>query len=211
MHRREMCRASETLHVSSHAAKIHSTRSGVKTESNPDKRTPNNHAHRTQTQFLASRLDVGVVGDGDNGLRNVAGGGDEVTLTGANSLALQVDVDTLLLGLTLLDGVLLNTVDELLAGAGVLDVLDADVDALLDVAVVDTLVQEDTDGGLGDVVDNAGLAVVDLVGHTVLTVNFSCSFSSQIVDCVHRGISQGKAIFSIVLLGERGKRKFGLY
>lgn len=177
MHRRDMCRASETLHVSSHAAKIHSTLSGVKTESNPDKKTPNNHAHPNPDPFLASRLDVGVVGDGDNGLGDVAGGGDEVTLTGLDSLALQVDVDTLLLGLTLLDGVLLNTVDELLTGAGVLDVLDADVDALLEVAVVDTLVQEDTDGGLGNVVDNAGLTVVDLVGHTILIVNFSCSFS----------------------------------
>lgn len=154
---------------------------------------------------------MGVVGDGDNSLGNVASGGDKVTLTGANRLALQVDVDTLLLGLTLLDGVLLDTVDELLTGAGVLDVLNADVDALLDVAVVDTLVEEDTDGGLGDVVDNAGLAVVDLVGHTVLTVNFSCSISSQIVYCVHKGKIAGEPKFSRVLLGERGERKFGLY
>ena len=109
---------------------------------------------------------MGVVGDGDDGLGGVAGSGDQVALTGTNSLALKVNVDTLLLGLTLLQGVLLDTVDELLAGAGVLDVLDADGDTLLEVAVVDTLVQEDTDGGLGDVVDDTGLTVVDLVGHT---------------------------------------------
>lgn len=109
---------------------------------------------------------MGVVGDGDDGLGGVAGGGDDVAVTGTNGLALQVDVDTLLLGLALLDGVLLDAVDELLTGAGVLDVLDADVDALLEVAVVDALVQEDTDGGLGHVVDDTGLTVVDLVRHT---------------------------------------------
>lgn len=110
---------------------------------------------------------MGIVGDGDNGLRLVASLLDEVALTGTNGLALQVNVDTLLLGLTLLDGVLLDTLDEVLTGAGVLDVLNADADALLEVAVVNLLVEDDTDGGLGDVVDNTGLAVVDLVGHTV--------------------------------------------
>lgn len=88
---------------------------------------------------------MGVVGDGSNGLGGVTLLGDEVSATGTDGLALQVEVDALLLGLTLLDGVLLDTVDELLTGAGVLDVLDADADALLDVAVADALVQEDTD------------------------------------------------------------------
>lgn len=113
------------------------------------------------------RLDVGVVGDRGDSLGGVTLEGDEVAGAGANSLALQVDVDTLLLGLLLLEGVLLDTVDELLTGAGVLDVLDADIDALLDVAVVDLLVDDDTDGRLGDVVDNTGLTVEDLVGHAI--------------------------------------------
>ena len=110
---------------------------------------------------------MGIVGNGDDGLGLVVSLLDEVGLTGANGLTLQVDVDTLLLGLALLDGVLLDTLDEVLAGAGVLDVLNADADTLLEVAVVDLLVEDDTDSGLGDVVDDTGLTVVDLVGHTV--------------------------------------------
>lgn len=116
---------------------------------------------------------MGVVRDRGDGLGDVGIHGDEVTLTGHGGLTLEVEVDTLLMGLALLLGILLDTIDEILTGTRVLDVLDPDADALLDVAVADDLVQEDTDGGLGHVVDNAGLAVVDLVGHTVFCLSFS--------------------------------------
>lgn len=112
---------------------------------------------------------MGVVRDGSDGL-----GGetlDNVGLTGLSRLALQMQVDALLLGLLLLLGVLTDTADEILTGAGVLDVLEADVDALLEVAVADDLVQDDADGRLGHVVDDTGLAVVDLVGHTVRRIS----------------------------------------
>jgi len=77
-------------------------------------------------------------------------------------------VDTLCLGLALLDGVLLHTVQKFLSGPGVRDVFDTDVNALFNVAVADTLVDNDTDRGFGDVINHTRLAVVDLVGHTLL-------------------------------------------
>ena len=129
---------------------------------------------------MTNPLNVGIVGDGNDGLGLVAGLLDEVAIAGTNGLALQVNVNTLLLSLTLLDSVLLNTLDEVLTGAGVLDVLNADADTLLEVAVVDLLVEDDTDGGLGDVVDDTGLTVVDLVGHTVRLLDSRLSFGIRI-------------------------------
>ena len=45
--------------------------------------------------------------------------------------------------------------------------LDADVDTLFDIAIADALVDDDADGGFSDVVDDAGFAVVDFMGHAV--------------------------------------------
>lgn len=46
--------------------------------------------------------------------------------------------------------------------------LDADIDSLLDVPVADSLVDYDTHCGLGDIIDDAGFAVVDFMGHAFL-------------------------------------------
>lgn len=77
-------------------------------------------------------------------------------------------MDTFFLRLALLESVVLDAGDEFLSGSGVVDVFDADVYSLLDVFTSDALVDDDTDGGFGDVVDDTGLAVEDLEGHTIL-------------------------------------------
>lgn len=106
---------------------------------------------------------MGVVGDGSDALGLVVLGADGAGLAGLVGLALEEDGGALLLGLALLLGVGLDADNELLTGAGEADVLDAEVDALLDVAVADLLVDDDTDGGLGHVVDDTSLAVEVLV------------------------------------------------
>lgn len=117
------------------------------------------HAKKEQQQ----PLDRGLVGNWSNVLRLVVLGANSASLTGLSWLSLQVDVLASLLGVSLLCGVGLDTGQELVTRSRVLDVLDADVDALLDVAVADLTVQNDTDSGLGDIVDNTSLTVVDLV------------------------------------------------
>jgi hypothetical protein len=93
---------------------------------------------------------------------------NRVRLAGALGQSLQLDGLALLLGLSSPLSVGLDAVDEFFSGARVVDVLDTDVDALLHVAVADLLVEDDADGRLGHVVDDARLAVVDFVHHTLL-------------------------------------------
>jgi hypothetical protein len=71
---------------------------------------------------------------------------------------------SLFLRLPLLSCVLLHTNEKLFTRARVAHMLDADVDALFHVAVADLLVEDDTNGGFGYVVDDAGFAVIDFVG-----------------------------------------------
>jgi hypothetical protein len=49
----------------------------------------------------------------------------------------------------------------------VTDVLNANIDTLLDVAVANLSMEEDTNGRFGDVEDDSGLAMVEFVWHTV--------------------------------------------
>lgn len=131
----------------------------------------------------ATRLDRRLVCYRRNALWLVVLGADSPRVSGLDWLSLEVQVLAGLLRLALLGSVILHTDDELLTRARVADVLDADVDALLDVAVADLSVEDDADCGLGDVVDDTGLAVVDLVWLWRLLVVFAnrgmCSISGD--------------------------------
>lgn len=119
---------------------------------------------------------MGVVRDRRNSFRKISLGANNASISGHNGLSLQMHVDTLFLGRTLLDGVLLHTVQKLVSGPGVRDVFDTDVNALLDVAVANTLVDNNTDRGFGYVINHTRLAVVDLIGHSItfLACNLDC-------------------------------------
>lgn len=83
-------------------------------------------------------------------------------------LSLQLNTLALLLGLLPLSCVLLHSAQEFVSRSGMCDVFDSDVDSLLEISVSNLLVDDDTDGGLRNVVDYTGLAVVDLEWHTLL-------------------------------------------
>lgn len=113
-------------------------------------------------------LDGGLVRDGCDALWHIVLDGDSPRVPWGHGLALQVLVCALGLSLLLLCGILLDAPQEVLAGPGDTDVLNTDVNALLEVSVADLSIQDDADGRLGHIVDNTGLSVVDLVGHTLL-------------------------------------------
>lgn len=121
--------------------------------------------HNCDTQN-SIRLDVSVVWYGVQCLNILDLDGSRVS--GHGGLSLQLYALTLLLGLLPLACVLLHSGQELLSRSGMCDVFDSDVDSLLDVSVADLLVDDDTDGGLGNVVDYTSLSVVDLEWHTLL-------------------------------------------
>jgi hypothetical protein len=89
---------------------------------------------------LPPRLDGRLVRDGCDALGDVVGEGNRPCLPGSGRQALQVLGNALLLGLLGLGVVLLDALEEVLARAGQADVLNADVDALLEVPVADLLV-----------------------------------------------------------------------
>lgn len=118
--------------------------------------------------FFLNEITEGERLDGGNLLSLAAGVGEEVSSAGGGGLALEVHLDTGLGGLDLGGLVLDLAAEDLLLALGLANVLDADVDAFLEDAAVHELVHADSDGRLGDVEDDAGAAVVVLVGHALV-------------------------------------------
>ena len=79
-----------------------------------------------------------------------------------------LNLDALLFGLGVKAGIFLNALLELITALGVADVLGPDVDPLWCDVVVDTAVDEETDGTRGNVPDNTSAAVVESVRHALV-------------------------------------------
>lgn len=98
--------------------------------------------------------------------------------------------------------VLVDSVDEAQSRFRVFDMLDSKVDSLGDDVSSNSLVYDDTDGVLGDVVNSTSFTVVDFVWHTLLdgTITFDVNDVASFVD-MHVG---GEAWHTLVpeLLGE---------
>jgi hypothetical protein len=72
-----------------------------------------------------------------------------------------ITLTTSSLGFLLLLSVKLNTVQEFLTALGVLDVFNTNIDTLFHVTATDNLVNDDTDGRLGNVVDDTSTTRVE--------------------------------------------------
>merc|ERR1719230_1384242 len=92
----------------------------------------------------------------------------DLHLLWANWLALAHDLLTLKLGITLLDVVGLDALQEVLVAPGLAHVLDAYVEAFAELAATDDLVHLNTNSVAVDVEDDAAAAVVEAVWHTLL-------------------------------------------
>lgn len=152
------------------------------------------------------RLEEMLVGQGSDQDGGVVLGGDKVGGAGGSRLSLQLDKVPRGLGLGSLLAVLLDTGQEVQAGLGGLDVLDTDADALLDLATADSLVHDNAEGTLGDVEDDTGLAMVELVGHALLDGTVGLDVD-QVADLV--GLHVGAQLDQAMLTEVTGEEMAG--
>lgn len=134
-------------------------------------------------------------------MRSVTLSRDDSGSSWVGRLSLQGNLGTVLLGLSLQSSVLLDSVQELLTTLRVLDVLNSQVDLLLDISVANNLVDKNTDGGLGDVVNDTSLTVVVLVGHTLLdrTVSLDVNDVTNLVDSQVSGQRNCSVLLEVTL------------
>mgnify|MGYP005992677479 CR=1 FL=1 len=127
-------------------------------------------AHKQHQTICLNHLIEDLGGD-DNGEAAGHVGLDDVACARGKRHALEqhlVHGLALSLGGALQVLVLLNAVQETLAGVGQTHVLDTDVDGLAEDAAADQLVDLNTDSTARDVEDNASAAMVESVRHTLL-------------------------------------------
>ena len=126
--------------------------------------------------------------NGRDGDRGVSAGGDKVALAGLRREALQLHLLAGGLGVGQGNSVVLDALQQVLTALAGNNMLDADVHALLNEAGANLLVDDDAQGALGDVEDDAGLSVVELVRHALLdgTVGLDVHIVADLVD-VHVG------------------------
>jgi len=147
-----------------------------------------NPAKAHQSLYCIGALDDELVGFGAHVLDDRVGGDDGARLPRRLGQPLQRHRDVLLLGLRAQTGVVLDAVEEVLAALAVPDVLDAEVDALLDVAAAHLLVDDHADRVLRHVVDAARLAVVALVRHALVDGAVALDIH-DVADLVHLEVS----------------------
>lgn len=83
-------------------------------------------------------------------------------------LAFELDKFSLLAGLSALAGVLLDALKKVLATFAVADMLNTQINALLDIAVPNNLVDNNADASLCHIKHDTGPSVIVLVRHTFL-------------------------------------------
>lgn len=129
--------------------------------------------------FFSNILDCGFVGDRGDSFGFVFFDGDGLCFVGKGGLFFELNGFVFGFGFFFEFGVFFYVVKEIFVGVGGLDVFDMDVEVFFDVVVFDFFVDDDVDGGFGDVVDDVSFVVVDFVGYIVcvkLVFNFVYSF-----------------------------------
>ena len=121
--------------------------------------------------------------------------------TGLNWNTLAVNLNTFGLGFFLCCIISVDTCDESLAGLGLTDVLDSDVDAFGDNAGVDALVDDNTNCVGGDIKDSTSLSVVELMGHT--TVGTAVSNDIDVISLLVDSEESLEADWAVLTVGLR--------
>lgn len=132
--------------------------------------------------------------DSDGG---IAAGRDKVALARLRGKALQLHLLTGRLGVRTGNLVVFDALQQVLAALAGDDMLNAHIHALLNVARAHLLVHDDAKGALGDVEDDTGLAVVELVRHALLhsPVGLDVHVVADLVD-VHVGARADHAVLA---------------